>query len=397
MNYVYRGRKTGNEVSGVIEAMTRKEAIALLRLDGVVPTSIKEQKVRKKKSSTSSRKINSGLLSMLCDQLYVMIKNGMKIFEAFELLEEEIEITWLRKVFKSMINDLYNGITIASSMEKYNVFPSTFIGLVNVGEESGSLQDIFKSAAVNYRKDYEMAQKVRSSLMYPAIVVVLSIGVLIYMVTKVIPQFADIMLEMNITLPQTLETILRVNGFIQDKWLQILSLIAVVIYGIYRFTKTKTFGLISGKMVLELPVFGKIVKDIIVTKLCRTTAMLLNSGIPPSASLEMLIPSIGNHCIAEDLKQAKELVTEGENMSFAFESSKHIPRSLKQSIAMGERTGDLAAVLSSRADFYEQKTNFQLARLLTLIEPVIMIIVAIVVGFIVLTLFIPLFDAISGF
>jgi len=397
MNYVYRGRKAGKEISGAIEASTRKEALSLLRMDGIVPLSIKEHKDRKKKLAVSNRKINNGLLSMLCEQLYIMVKNGMTMFGAFELLKEEIEIAWLKKIFANMIEDFYNGMTIAKSMEKYNVFPSTFIGLVNAGEESGSLQDVFKSAAINYRKDYEMVQKVKSSLLYPAIVFGLSIVVLVYMITNVIPQFAGIMLEMDMSLPQTLEMVLKFNKLVHDKWPQMLALTAIIAYGIHRLVKTKALGLITSKIILKLPIVGKIVNDIIVTKLCRTTAMLINSGIPLGASLEILIPSIGNHCIAEELKKTKELVSEGENMSFALKSSKYIPRSLKQSFAMGEETGDLSSVLSSRADFYEQKTNYQLARLLTLIEPVIMIIVAVVVGFIVLTLFIPLFDAISNF
>ena len=391
--------KTGAEVKGTQDASNKDALIKNLRAKGLSVGSVTEQKaVAKAKSKGGFKlfggKVNLKDLSIFCRQFATMINAGVSLVRCLDVLEQQTNSPKLKEIIRDIEQEVQGGATLSRSMAK---FPRTFtnltVGLVRAGEVGGVLDETLDRLAGFLEKDMELRRKVKSSMTYPVLVMVVAVGIVTFLVTFILPKFIQLFKELGMTddkFPMMTLVLMRISQFATSKWYIMIGLIVASTIAINRIRATKTGRRYFDILRLKAPVFGPLNHKIAIARFARTFATLLSSGVPILQAMETVAGTVDNDIISDAILMSRAAIREGDTIADPLAASKMFPPMVVQMITIGEETGQLDSMLSKVADFYEAEVDAALESLTAALEPVLIVFLGAVVGFIVVAMFLPL-------
>lgn len=394
--FQYTGKNpTGKTIKGTMEADTKNEVVAALRRQNIFPTEIlnEAQLARDIKFTRKGKKITVRELSLFCSQFSTIIEAGISLIECLDILRKQTENKTLTKVIDEMFEDVQKGVNLSKSMEKHKkAFPPLFINMVAAGEVSGQLDLIMRRMAEHFEKEYKLNSKIRGAMVYPIILISVSLIVTVFLLVMVLPNFVSMFLDFGVPLPLATQLLLKVGEFFKSYWYVVFGIIALVAFVMKRFLNTAEGRLKFDDFKLHMPVIGKVNQKIVTTRFARSLSTMINSGISILESLELVRRVVGNEKISEGIDQALEKVKKGEGVAGPLSTLNIFPPMMVSMIRIGEDTGNLEKLLETTANFYDEEVNVAIEAMIQLINPAILLIMAFVVGTIVMAIALPMFE-----
>lgn len=398
--FQYKARdKQGRLISAVAEAEDARTLARNLREKGLFIAEIKQPG----RGLQADLKI-PGLdpqpslkdLAIFSRQLATMLNAGLPIVQALAILEKQTEKKKFQEIIKNVRTDVESGSNFSEALSKHKLFNRLFINLVRAGETSGTLDAILDRLANFLEKDLELQGKIKSALTYPVIVFVFALGVTWFLLTGIVPQFAQILTSLGSELPLLTRFLISVSNFLQRGTLIIVALAVAAYFGYRAYYRTEKGKRVIDGFKLRMPVFGNLVKKSSLARFSRTFSLLISSGVNIVESLDITKGTAGNTIIEDILEQTKVAIQSGEPVNTTLLAYPQIfPPMVGSMIAIGEETGALDTMLSKIADFYEREVDEAVSSLTAAIEPLMIIFLGFVVGMIVAGMFLPLFKIIG--
>ena len=400
--YVFKGRNRLNEiVVGERVADNRDALRQILRREQVTLTSVKEKGREIGIPKLGGRKkVKSKDLSIFTRQFSVMIDAGLPLVQCLEILAQQQENKYFQQILLQVRQDVEEGSTLSAAMARHpRVFDQLYSNMVEAGETGGILDLILQRLSTFIEKIVKLKRDVISALIYPVAVILLAICAIAVIMVVVIPQFQNIFLGLlgpGEQLPLPTRIVVGISNFLAG-WGGLAILVGVIAtaVGIRFYYRTPGGRKIIDRILLKLPVFGKILQKIAVARFSRTLSTLLSSGVPILQSLDITARTAGNIVIEEAILSVRSGVERGENFVDPLKATEVFPNMVAQMVGIGEQTGALDAMLGKIADFYEQEVDAAIANLLTLMEPVLIGFLGVTIGSIVIAMYLPLFTLIG--
>lgn len=393
----------GKNITGTQEAGDVNAIIAALRQQGYVIIRISEAKQKFQLFSKSSaggkrrRKIKSDDLVVFSRQLATMVEAGVPLVQALSILGEQAETLTMQEVITKLHDDVESGKSLSEALEKHKkVFSELFVSMVRAGESSGSLEEILDRVATYIEKSSALQKKIKSALVYPAVVATMAAGITMGMLTWVVPKFAGIFTSLNAKLPTPTQILLNVSDFLRLNFLYIVIGVVIIGFLFWRFINTKNGRLWFDSTKLKLPVFGPLLLKVSISKFSRTLATLIKSGVPILSALEIVAKTAGNRLIEILVGEVAVSIKEGETISGPLGKKKIFPPMVVRMIAVGEETGELEKMLSKISDFYDVQVDTAVDGLTSMIEPLVIAFLGTVIGSIVIAMFLPILTLTSA-
>jgi type IV pilus assembly protein PilC len=333
---------------------------------------------------------------VLNQQFNTLIKAGIPILKALDLLAERAAAPRLRPVLGEVRRLVREGTTLSEALDKQGVFPKVYTVSVLAGEKSGNLSGVLEYYITYQRVSTGLKKKLISTLIYPVILVCASISIVTYLVSSVIPKFAGLYNDLNIALPTATRILLTVTVTYRPYLLGAIALVALLAIGAFAYSRTDQGGLTLERVRMRLPLIGDALTKFQFAQFCRTLSTLLTGGTPLVQAMETSGGAIRSRLISGAITQGAQLVREGQSLHDGLASTGLVPDLALDMIEVGEASGALAPMLGSVAEFYEDEVNNQLTNLVALIEPAILVFMAIMIAFILVALYLPMFSLSIG-
>jgi len=397
--YTARNQANGQMVSGTIEANDQAGVAQILRDKGLMPTDIKvggSSSRAKAKKKGKGGKVKLDDLAVFSQQMAVMIKAGLPLIEVLNILGEQTERRALASVVQRIEKDVETGESLTEAMEKHRrVFDTFYLAMIKAGEASGMLDSILNQVAVYMERTASLQRKIKMAVMYPAVVTVIAIGITTFLLLKVVPVFAEIFESLGGDLPLPTKVVLACSSFVQNYWYIIGGVAIAGFIGLKQWYKTPSGRLALDSLKLKLPIFGPLFLKTAVAKFTRTLGTLIRSGVNILYSLDIVGQTANNRKIELAVAKVKASIQSGESLTKPLAEADVFPAMVTRMIDVGEKTGALEGMLSKIADFYEDQVNAAVAGLTSLIEPLLIVFLGVVIGFIVIAMFMPMFKMVE--
>jgi type IV pilus assembly protein PilC len=399
----------GKVMTSTAEASSPVELRQRLTQAGMTVKDVKPAKAAPKKVSAAKKgpgfmdrfsRVKLTDKALFCRQFSTMIDAGVSLVRCLDVLADQSQSAKLRRIIADLRSEVEAGNTLSKAMSKYpSVFDNLFIGLIRAGEVGGVLEEALQRLSQFLEKDLELRRKVQSAMTYPAIVSVLALGIVIFLVTFILPKFMDLFNDLGLKreqFPVMTLMLMDASNFLTSKWWMALIILAVIITAVKMFGRTKFGRRVLDRFKLKVPVFGQLNHKVCLARFSRTLATLLSSGVPILQALETVAGTVANEIISDAILDARARVREGDVISEPLRKSKMFPPMVVQMISIGQESGALDTMLMKIADFYEMEVDAALASLTAAIEPMLIVFLGFTVGFIVIAMFMPLLSAIQG-
>lgn len=339
------------------------------------------------------KKVSTKSLVLFTRQLATLIAAGLPLVKALRTLHDQLEPGALKNVIKSIADEVEGGSNFSEALSHFpRVFPDFYINMIKAGELGGMLEDILKRLSEFLDKAQKLKDKVKSALMYPMFVMIVAVLILIMLMVFVIPTFTSMFSELGGNLPLPTKILIAISEITRRVWF-LIPLLPVGVIAMYKaIIKNPDRRMVIDKMKLCIPVVGNLIQQIAVARFSRTLGTLLSSGVPILAALQTVRDTIGNEFIARAVMQIKDSIKEGESVSGPMEASKAFPPLVTKMVNIGEETGDLSKMLIQIADNFEDEVDVAVSGLTSLLEPLLIVFMGLMVGFIVVAMFMPLFS-----
>jgi type IV pilus assembly protein PilC len=343
-------------------------------------------------------KIKQKDLVMFFRQFAVMIEANVTIVESLKTLVDQTKNISLQKLISDLAYDVDSGYLLSDAMAKRgDIFTEFYINIVRSGETSGKLEEVLNYLADEVEKNYDMVSKLKNSMIYPIFIIVALVGVGVFMMVFVLPELITVIEESGGELPMATKIVIAVSNFLQSYLWLVIILIVGAVFGFKYIAKTKKGGAILDKMRISLPVFGNLFRLIYIVRFTRSLSTLLKGGVNISKSLEISGRVVKNQVYKSLINDTLKAVNDGSSIVSAFEKSSDMPIMVTQMMAIGEKAGKLDEVLDRITEFYNKEINSTLDNLTTILEPMIMIILAVGVGIMVAAVILPMYNLASSF
>ena len=388
--------ESGKSVQGVIDAESTKSATEKLKRQGVFLSSLNEAKESKSRSFNPFKSIKISELAVTTRQFSTLISAGLPLEASLSALSEQTEDARLGQVLAEVRERVSEGSSLANALSEHkNVFSDLYINIVRAGEASGTLDIVLLRLADFLETQAALTSRVRGALIYPMFMFFIGGGVLFFTMTYVIPRIAKIFEESSSSLPVMTLILIKMSDFLNNYILFILIFIIILAYGAYRFNKTEKGQMFFDRLMLKVPVFGRLTSMVVISRFTRTLGTLLSSGIPLLDALEIGEAVMGNKVYGKTLQEVRVNVREGASLAQPLKESGVFPPLVTRMIAVGEQTGEMEAMLSKVADIYDQQVETMVSTLTSLLEPVMIVIIGAVMAFIVFAVLLPIFNLTS--
>ena len=400
--FAYVGRTRGGTVKkGELSAKTRDEAVDQLRKQSVVVTSLEE-----KKSGARGFNINlgSGLtdkdLVVFTRQFGTMINAGLPLVQCLEILSTQSENKVLRETIGEVKVQVEAGSTFSDALRRFpKIFDDLYVNLIHAGEVGGLLDTILTRLAVYIEKAMKLKGQIKSAMIYPITIMGVAAAVITILMLFVIPIFAKMFLELSggkVALPGPTQLVIDMSNLFIAYWYIVLGGVVAAIFGVKKYYGTVKGRKVIDKLLLKLPVVGDLIRKASVAKFTRTLGTLLASGVPLLDGMSICAKTSGNKVVEETLLDARLSISGGKTIADPLAASGVFPKMVTHMIAVGESTGALDAMLGKIADFYEEEVDQAVASLTALLEPAMMVFLGVVIGFIVIAMYLPIFKMASA-
>lgn len=412
----------GKETKGSIEAGSQNEAIGRVKDMQLFPTKITEadkvqSKSGKKKGKSAKKsggkkggalnleikipglsgKVKPKILTTFTRQLATLVDAGLPLLRGLRVLEKQERNVTLKRILGELALAIEGGSTFSEALAQHpKVFNRLFVNMVKAGELGGVLEVVLKRLAEFSEKAQKIKSKVKAALFYPVAVLIVAIGILILLMTFVIPRFKDVFAGMNIKMPKFTLFVLGVSDVIQHHILQVLGYFAVfVVIFLIVINKTKMGRRVWDKFKMKMPPTGAVVSKVAISRFTRTLGTLVSSGVPILQALTIVKETSGNVIVSNAVVKVHESVKEGETITAPLESSGVFPPMVVSMVDVGEQTGALPEMLLRIADNYDEEVDNAVSAMTSLLEPIMIVFLAVIVGSIVIAMFLPLISMIS--
>ncbi|MBI2121783.1 MAG: type II secretion system F family protein [Candidatus Sungbacteria bacterium] len=401
--FEYKARtKEGELRSGIIEVSSKDAAVERLHQGNLVVVEIKEQKTAGR--GVSSRipffrgKVPQKEVMVFSRQLSTLFEAQVPILDALKTLSAETSFRpSLRGAVTEILKDVTGGLALSQALSRHtNIFSSFYINLVRAAEEAGKLQDTFTYLADYIERNYYLTSKARNALMYPLVVLIAMVAVMAVMTVVVIPDLASIFKETNQPLPFYTEMIFAVSFFLRDWGIAVIIVIIVSIFLLWRWAETAEGKVFLNRLEVHLPLFGELFQKLYMARVADNLQTLIVAGIPILRALEITSEVVGNVIYKKALQDAIVSVKGGNTISSAFERVPEIPVMVVQMIKVGELTGRLDFILATLSRFFRKEVDSMLDNLVTLIEPIMILVLGLMVAFLMLAIFVPLYNLVGA-
>jgi type IV pilus assembly protein PilC len=399
--FTYRGRSASGVVAGEIEAGDRMQAVAQLRAKGVVATALQERAAKSAGftlnfSFRKDGKVKDRDLAIYTRQFSTMVDAGLPIAQCLHILGEQSESKTLRSVTSQIAKEVEGGASLADSFRKFpRTFDDLFTNMMQVGESGGVLDVVLQRLSGYIEKAASLKRKVKSAMVYPLTIISVAIIVVIFMMTFVIPTFANMFTSMGADLPLPTQIVLWMSAFTRRYILFIIAFIVALVFALKKYYATEQGSLMIDRFTLKVPVIGVLVRKVAVARFTRTLGTLISSGVPILESLRITARSAGNRVVEKAVLQARAAVTAGRTLAEPLKTSAVFPPMVIHMIHVGENTGALDAMLGKIADFYDDEVDAAVGALTALLEPMMIVFLGVVVGGIVVAMYLPIFRMVS--
>lgn len=393
--YVGRNRQ-GAVKKGELTAKTRDEAVDQLRKQQVVVTSLEEKSGMGGKFKVS---LGSGLtdkdLVVFTRQFGTMINAGLPLIQCLDILSTQSENKVLRETVGDVKNSVEAGSTFSDALKKHpKVFDDLYVNMIHAGEVGGLLDTILTRLAKHIEKAMKLKGQIKSAMVYPSAIVGVAVIIISVLMIWVIPVFAQMFMEMSggkVGLPGPTQIVINVSNFFQSYWYAMGGAMVAMVIAIKRYYATVNGRVVIDRLLLKVPIVGDLIRKASVAKFTRTLGTLITSGVPLLEGLSICAKTSGNKVIEEALMNARVSISGGKTISEPLAKCNVFPKMVTHMIAVGESTGALDAMLGKIADFYEDEVDQAVETLTSLLEPIMMVVLGTIIGFIVIAMYLPIF------
>ena len=388
--------ENGKSLQGIVDADSPKAATDKLKREGVFLSSLKEVKKDKGRGLFRLRGISTSELAVTTRQFSTLISAGLPLEASLQALGEQTEDPRLSQVLTEVRDRISEGSSLANALTEHSrVFSDLYINIVKAGESSGTLDIVLLRLADFLEKQSALRARVRSAMVYPIFMFLIGSGVLFFMMSYVIPRIAKIFEESSKSLPLITVALIGFSNFISNNLIALLVVLGGVIFFVFRFKNTDRGKQFYDRLVFKIPIFGKIAKLVAISRFTRTLGTLIGSGIPLLEALEIGEALVGNSVYVQALSNVRENVREGASLATPLRESGVFPPLVTRMIAVGEQTGEMEEMLVKIADIYDLQAETYVSTLTSLLEPVMILIIGVIIGFIVFAILLPIFDLTS--
>lgn len=397
MQFKYKAvTDSGQIIEGIHDAQDENEVIAMLRGSSYMPISI-EQTINSGASTTISfGKVKRKDLAVFCRQFYTMLNSGVSIVKSLDILEKQTENKLLKRAIEDVYESVQKGMTLSEAMRNNpKIYPSILINMVEAGEASGSLDTIMERMAVHYEKEFKIENKVKGAMVYPMVLAVVATAVVVFLMVAVMPTFVEMFESSGVELPGPTRALLAISHSMRNLWYLYIIGIGVITLGIKYYGRTEAGSMVFDTMKLRIPVFKNTNIKLATSRFTRTLSTLLSSGIPLIQGIDIVARVVGNKYISSKLDNVKEEVRKGVPLSRTVKDTGIFPPMVDSMIKIGEESGSLDEILQRSADFYDEEVETALQKMTELMQPLMVVLMALVVGFIVIAIALPMFDMVN--
>lgn len=394
--YTARDTATNKTVRSTVQAESERMAAKLLMSRNLVPSEIvpAEQKAGlldafKNRVSTKDRVIFSR-------QLATMINAGLPLSQSLHTVQEQTANPKLKGIIQDIITSVEGGSTLANAFSKHDIFSELYVSLIAAGEVSGTLDQALERIANQQEKDAEIASKIKGAMVYPAIVLVVIILVIVFMLVQVMPQVENLYKSLHKSLPLLTAIMVGFGNIIINYWWVILAVAGFGVFLLRRYIKTDKGKRQLDQFKLNVPLFGDLFRKVYMARFCRTGETLLISGVQMLEMLRISSSSVGNELVKESVLRASEKVKAGKPLSTSIKNEDYILPLVPQMIGIGEQSGGIDSMMGKAATFYENEVDNAIKTISTAIEPVLMVLLAVVAGGMVGAILMPIYGLANG-
>ncbi|MFZ5391069.1 MAG: type II secretion system F family protein [Patescibacteria group bacterium] len=399
--YEYKAKNLkGHLISGTVEAANETNALEILADRHFTPFYLKEMSSHRWMDIGFKlfNRIKAKDLVIFSRQLAVMTAATVPLVESLRILVKQTENEALRVVVSDVADEVEGGAKLSAALGKYpNTFSDFYINMVKSGETSGRLDDTLNYLADEAEKNYDLMSKIKGAMTYPAFIIVGLVIVGFVMMIFVVPKLTSILQESQTALPFSTRLLIGTSGFLQTRWWLLLIILAGLVVLFRLATQTGTGRMVWHRFQLRLPVIGQLFKKIYLVRFTRSLGTLLQGGVPLTRSLAVVADVVGNEVFKEMIRSTIKEVEEGNSISTIFLESNIVPAMVSQMMVVGEKTGRLEEILQRLSNFYGREVENQVTNLVTLVEPLIMIILGLAVGLMVSAIILPLYNLAGSF
>ncbi len=392
--FIYKARnRLGRRVKGDFEAPILEMAEAALRRRGFTQLTVKPKPKNILEGTFLEGKVTDRDMVIFSRQFSTMINAGVPILQSLQIMCEQTESKVLRRILYNVRNDIEGGSSLFEALRKHpKVFDDLYANMVNAGETGGILDTILLRLAEYLEKAAKLKARVKSAMVYPGVVVAVAVAVIAIILIFVIPTFEEMFKDFGAALPLPTQIVINMSRFTQDNFMwMIFGVVAFVIIfkRLYRFERVK---ISVDFWVLTLPVFGPLMRKVAVARFSRTLSTMVSSGVPILNALDIVARTAGNKTVELGVLEAKKSIAEGQTLADPLEATGVFPPMVIQMISIGESTGSLDHMLSKVADFYDNEVDVAVETLTSLLEPMMIVFLGVVVGGLVVSMYLPIFQ-----
>jgi type II secretory pathway component PulF len=388
----------GQRRTGRIEAETRPEALARIRDLGQQPVQLRVEAAEAPATAPArhGRRITAGDIAALMRQLADLILAGLTLDRSFSVLAEQAENVALRSLLEEVQTEVRGGSALSQALERQpRYFPAMVVNMIRAGELSGQLGEVLERLAQFAEREQQRRAQIISAMVYPGVLLTVAVCTLVFLLTFVVPRLSGVFADQGVALPLPTRILLAITGALTSGWWAILGGIAALWVGFLAYRRTEAGAYQLDRLVLRLAVIGKVWRKVVVARFARALGTLVAGGVPILQALQVAGQAAANRTLIRAAGELEERVKGGETISLAMRATGQFPPVLIHMTAVGEETGDLPRVLLRVAETLDGESEIAMKRLTTLIEPLIVVLMGGFVGFVVLSILLPVFDASS--
>ena len=402
--FEYKARdRNGKAFTSTMEAATQRDVAAALREKGYFVSEIRTPKTGLQSDIKLPKWLDIGSRPGLRDvtlfsrQFATVINAGLPVVQSLSILQKQADKQGMKDALKKVREDVETGLPLSNALAKFPaIFNRLYVYLVRAGEASGNLDGILERVATYQEKQAELRGKIKSALTYPVVVLVIALGVTYFLLTGIVPQFATILDQLGGDLPVITQVLVAISDFLLNQWWLLFGIIGLLVAGFIFYYRTNHGRHVIDRLSLRLPVFGPLVQKSAIASFSNTFGLLLRSGVNIIESIDITKGTAGNIIVEDVLEETKEAVQRGEQISNTLTRYPNVfPPLVSSMIAIGEETGAVDSMLDKIAQFYEREVDEAVSSLTAALEPMLIVFLGVIVGFIVAGIFLPMFSIIG--
>jgi type IV pilus assembly protein PilC len=394
--FVWKGRSpTGEILSGEYVTENKQELVAYLRKRKIIVTSLREKSKDVNIRLPFKKKINVKDLGVFTRQFSTMINAGLPMVQCLDILSAQADKPQFKKIVSTVTSDVEGGATLAEALGKHPVFSQLYVNMVEAGEAGGILDQILNRLAVYLEKAEALQRKVKSAMTYPTVVAVVALGATTFMLMFIIPTFARMFTDFGGQLPLPTKIVLGLSNFLRSQWYVLALSVGGAVFAFKRFYATDAGKMKIDTIALKVPVLGAVLRKAAIARFTRTLGTLVSSGVPILAGLDITARTAGNKVVEKAIYSTRESISQGDTIAEPLRQSGVFPPMVTQMIGVGEQTGALDEMLEKIASFYDSEVDTAVEQLTSIIEPVMIVIMGVIVGGMLISMYLPMFKLIN--